>query len=180
MTFKCIDSKDCQLNSKVDIFAIKAGFLISIQIYWSLGCVLIAVGTYVFHIRQWLQLSVDGARELFQCLLFTKIVQNVNTSSSEEYFTLYIFCNVIVMCWWGGHCCLMHCDFFKIYCAPPNLDCIVLYCIVLYYIEGVVIAAQCTATFRDLLCSLNLDTTSRTWICRLNFVRDLFSRLEVL
>ena len=22
--------------------------------------------------------------------------------------------------WWGGHCCLMHCDLFKIYCAPPN------------------------------------------------------------
>ena len=22
---------------------------------------------------------------------------------------------------WGGHCCPMHCDLFKIYCAPPNL-----------------------------------------------------------
>jgi hypothetical protein len=22
---------------------------------------------------------------------------------------------------WGGHCCLMHCDLFKIYCAPPNV-----------------------------------------------------------
>ena len=30
---------------------------------------------------------------------------------------------------------------------------IVLYCIVLYCIDGVVIAAQCTATFSDPLCS---------------------------
>ena len=25
------------------------------------------------------------------------------------------------MFWWGGHFCPMHCDPFKIYCAPPNL-----------------------------------------------------------
>ena len=31
----------------------------------------------------------------------------------------HIYC--IVLCWWGGHCCPMHCDLFKIYCAPPNL-----------------------------------------------------------
>ena len=29
---------------------------------------------------------------------------------------------IIVLYWWAGHCCSMHCDFFKIYCAPPNLD----------------------------------------------------------
>ena len=23
--------------------------------------------------------------------------------------------------WWSGHCCPMHCDRFRIYCAPPNL-----------------------------------------------------------
>ena len=27
----------------------------------------------------------------------------------------------IVLYWWGGYCCPMHCDLFKIYCAPPNL-----------------------------------------------------------
>ena len=27
----------------------------------------------------------------------------------------------IVLYWRGGHCCPMHCDLFKIYCAPPNL-----------------------------------------------------------
>ena len=27
----------------------------------------------------------------------------------------------IVLYWRGGHCCRMHCDLFKIYCAPPNL-----------------------------------------------------------
>ena len=26
-----------------------------------------------------------------------------------------------VLYWWGGHCCPMHCDLFKIYCATPNL-----------------------------------------------------------
>ena len=35
-----------------------------------------------------------------------------------------------------------------------------LYCIVLYCIDGVAIAAQCTATFSDLLCSPNLDITT--------------------
>ena len=29
-------------------------------------------------------------------------------------FILYLF-------WWGGHCCPMHYDLFKIYCAPMNL-----------------------------------------------------------
>ena len=27
----------------------------------------------------------------------------------------------IVLYRWGGHCCPMQCDLFKIYCAPPNL-----------------------------------------------------------
>jgi hypothetical protein len=31
----------------------------------------------------------------------------------------HTFC--IVLYWRGGHCCPMHCDLFKIYCAPPNL-----------------------------------------------------------
>ena len=31
----------------------------------------------------------------------------------------YIYC--IVLYWSGGHCCPMHCDLFKIYCAPPNI-----------------------------------------------------------
>ena len=45
-------------------------------------------------------------------------------------------------------------------------------------IEGVVIAAQCTATFSDLLCSPNLGIT-RTWVCRLNFAqRPIFSALR--
>ena len=30
-------------------------------------------------------------------------------------------CIYILLHWWGGHCCPMHCDLFKIYCAPPNL-----------------------------------------------------------
>ena len=32
-----------------------------------------------------------------------------------------LFYGVIVLYWWGGHCCPMHCDIFKIYCAPSNL-----------------------------------------------------------
>ena len=32
-------------------------------------------------------------------------------------FLLYF----IVLYWWGGHCCPMHCALFKIHCAPPNL-----------------------------------------------------------
>ena len=29
---------------------------------------------------------------------------------------------IVLYCfWWGVHCCPMHCDLFKIYCAPPNL-----------------------------------------------------------
>ena len=27
----------------------------------------------------------------------------------------------IALFWWDGHCCPMHCDLFKIYCAPLNL-----------------------------------------------------------
>ena len=58
------------------------------------------------------------------------------------------------------------------------LHCIVLYCIVLYFILGVFTAAQCTATFSDLLCSPNLGIT-RTWICRLNFTQGpIFSGLR--
>ena len=48
---------------------------------------------------------------------------------------------------------------------------------VLYCIDGVVIAAKCTATFQHLLCSPNLGT--RTWIWRLNFAqRPIFSGLR--
>ena len=35
-----------------------------------------------------------------------------------------IVCGVVLYLYlvrWGGHCCPMHCDLFKIYCAPPNL-----------------------------------------------------------
>ena len=32
----------------------------------------------------------------------------------NKYLYLYLF-------WLGGHCCPMHCDDFKIYCAPLNL-----------------------------------------------------------
>ena len=35
--------------------------------------------------------------------------------------TLLLNLNWIVLFWWGGHCCPMHCDLFEIYCAPPNL-----------------------------------------------------------
>ena len=28
---------------------------------------------------------------------------------------------VLYFIWWGGHCCPIHCDIFKIYCDPPNL-----------------------------------------------------------
>ena len=68
----------------------------------------------------------------------------------------------------GGHCCPMHCDLFEVslwsllhssfsslldpqdpvfkYPYPAFLP-FVLYCNVLYCIEGVVIAVQCTVTF---------------------------------
>ena len=37
-----------------------------------------------------------------------------------------VLCCIVLYCivlffWWGGHCYPMHCDLFKIYCAPPNL-----------------------------------------------------------
>ena len=32
-----------------------------------------------------------------------------------------IFYSCIELHWRGDHCCPMHCDLFKIYCAPPNL-----------------------------------------------------------
>ena len=28
----------------------------------------------------------------------------------------------IVLYWWGDHCCTMHCNLFKIYCDPPNVN----------------------------------------------------------
>ena len=40
------------------------------------------------------------------------------------YDIILLYCIVlycIVLCWWGRHCCPMHYDRFKIYCAPPNL-----------------------------------------------------------
>ena len=49
---------------------------------------------------------------------------------------------------------------------PKKLD-IVSYCIVLCCIEGVVIAAQCTATFSDLLCSPEF------------FFREAYIRMEL-
>ena len=30
-------------------------------------------------------------------------------------------CIILYSFWWGFHCCPIHCDLFKIYCAPPNL-----------------------------------------------------------
>ena len=35
------------------------------------------------------------------------------------YIFILLYC--IVLYWWCGHCCAMHCDVFKIYCALPNL-----------------------------------------------------------
>ena len=50
--------------------------------------------------------------------LFWKAIKN-NQHKSQTcvnmcFFFLYLF-------WYGGHCCPMHCDLFKIYCASPNL-----------------------------------------------------------
>ena len=39
-------------------------------------------------------------------------------------FCIVLYCIVlycIELYWRGGHCCPIHCDLFKIYCAPPNL-----------------------------------------------------------
>ena len=63
----------------------------------------------------------------------------------------------------------------------PNLcsTLYILYCILLYCIDGVVIATQCTATFFKIYCAPpNLDIT-RMWICWLNFAqRPIFSGLS--
>ena len=38
-----------------------------------------------------------------------------------SYFHLPVVFYYIVLYWRDGHCCPMHCDLFKFYCAPPNL-----------------------------------------------------------
>ena len=53
-----------------------------------------------------------------------------------------------------------------------------MYCIALYCINGVVMAAQCTAAFLRSIILPNLGIT-RTWKCRLNFSqRSIFSGLR--
>jgi hypothetical protein len=56
----------------------------------------------------------------------------------------------------------------------------ILYCVVLYFIEGVVIAAQCIASFSDILCSPEfryyLDLNMPIKFCS----EAYFFRLEVL
>ena len=37
-------------------------------------------------------------------------------------YCILLYCIVLYCIWWGGPCCPMHCDLFKIYCAPLNLD----------------------------------------------------------
>ena len=43
----------------------------------------------------------------------------LHPSSKIMHYSLYYDC--IVLFWWGGRCCPMHCDIFMINCAPPNL-----------------------------------------------------------
>ena len=55
-----------------------------------------------------------------------KVFTRSNTTAKVREIGLYVkylckmYC-IIVLFWWGGHCCPMHCDLFKIDCAPPNL-----------------------------------------------------------
>ena len=42
-----------------------------------------------------------------------KCASGLQTELNQAYF--------IVLYWRGGHCCSMHCNRFKIYCAPSNL-----------------------------------------------------------
>ena len=41
--------------------------------------------------------------------------------SIQEIAESYLHVEGMVLFWWGGHCCPMHCNRFKIYCGPPNL-----------------------------------------------------------
>ena len=47
------------------------------------------------------------------------IIPVLGWTHSIPHIDTYFF--KIVLYWWGGHCCPMHCDLFKINCAPPNL-----------------------------------------------------------
>ena len=38
---------------------------------------------------------------------------------NQTSLLIVLYCTVLY--WWDSHCCLMHCDLFKIFCAPPNL-----------------------------------------------------------
>ena len=61
-------------------------------------------------------------------------------------------------------------DLYKMYSI---INTVLLYCICICF-DGVVIGAQCTATFFRIYCAPpNLGIT-RTWICRLNFAQRLF------
>ena len=59
------------------------------------------------------------------CLLIS-IIKNRKLRRNKirkSYFFTYTFFSkyCIVLYWWGGHFCPIHCDLFEIYCPPPNL-----------------------------------------------------------
>ena len=66
----------------------------------------------------WKIYSIRSKREILTWTGIRMWRSNVRIPVQVQIFLLKFD---IVLYWWGDHCCPIHCDLFKIYCAHPNL-----------------------------------------------------------
>ena len=73
-----------------------------------------------FHVKLALLKTKIYISEIYSYSLGITIL---NTYKGWIQFPLTSLVGIYVLCLfrWDGHCCSMHCNLFKIYCAPPNL-----------------------------------------------------------
>ena len=55
-------------------------------------------------------------KQTIKCLNCSTMITKLMHKWFQHLYCIVLYC--IVLYWWGGHCCPMHCDLFKIYCAP--------------------------------------------------------------
>ena len=67
---------------------------------------------------QYIHMAVNTT---WQTQNFSRLHQTMVLSCAVFEGEPWLCWSCIVLYWWGSNCCPIHCDLFKIYCAPPNL-----------------------------------------------------------
>ena len=68
---------------------------------------------FIFSVLVVVSVTLKSARRI--------MIQQVTGYITGSYIIKWVVLYCIVLYWWSGHCCPMHCDLFKICCAAPNL-----------------------------------------------------------